>query len=340
MNLGYLEYIHKKWRDILVIGRTIEHEGRQYHILGMTLAEEAKLYIIEPYERKEEKEGLKRQGPRNQRRLLREQEETEPQLSYLHCREVCIGKKKLRIQGGTGSPLEHMEIQCDALQVFFDMLGAGWSVPDWLKETDFNNLQLVTLEVADIKRLPKYSPEMPITIKHDRSIIRHRLEKTVKLQVGKGKSFHFTDSYGEKVQCYINDIVLVDFWKDMEERFKDPRYTEHFSPEEIEEVKKRYCEALEQSCPKGMRYAVIECECSKKLHLEFYTKEYLKSYPKESSGSASALLINWKPEKEKGRHNLSLRGTAIQSPVAADTTEIPAELFYYQELLPEWEETV
>ena len=49
MNFALIENFHKKWRDILVIGKTIERDNKKYHIVGMTLADEAELYIIEPY---------------------------------------------------------------------------------------------------------------------------------------------------------------------------------------------------------------------------------------------------------------------------------------------------
>ena len=49
MKFQYLEAFHKNWNDILVIGRTIEQDDKRYHIAGMTLADESKLYIIEPY---------------------------------------------------------------------------------------------------------------------------------------------------------------------------------------------------------------------------------------------------------------------------------------------------
>ena len=49
MKFQYLEGFHKNWKDILVIGRTIERDDKKYHIVGMTLADEANLYIIEPY---------------------------------------------------------------------------------------------------------------------------------------------------------------------------------------------------------------------------------------------------------------------------------------------------
>ena len=53
MNFSILSDCHKKLQDILVIGKTIERNGRKYHILGMTLSDEVKLYIIEPYDKRE-----------------------------------------------------------------------------------------------------------------------------------------------------------------------------------------------------------------------------------------------------------------------------------------------
>lgn len=37
MNFSILSDCHKKWQDILVIGKTIERDGKKYHILGRTV---------------------------------------------------------------------------------------------------------------------------------------------------------------------------------------------------------------------------------------------------------------------------------------------------------------
>ena len=49
MKFSYLENAYRTWDDILVIGKTIERGNKKYHIIGMTLYSEAKLYIVEPY---------------------------------------------------------------------------------------------------------------------------------------------------------------------------------------------------------------------------------------------------------------------------------------------------
>lgn len=70
MNFSILSDCHKKLQDILVIGKTIERNGRKYHILSMTLSDEVKLYIIEPYDKRE---PINRKGIYNLRRILHDE---------------------------------------------------------------------------------------------------------------------------------------------------------------------------------------------------------------------------------------------------------------------------
>ena len=126
MNFSLLEGFHSKWQDILVIGKTTERNGIKYHIVGMTLSDEAKLYIIEPYI---EPESRNRKGIRNHRRVLKEHERHG--YSYLHCSDLCLGDVHLKIQGSMGSPMDSDNYRI--FQLFFDMMSAGWTVPEWLK---------------------------------------------------------------------------------------------------------------------------------------------------------------------------------------------------------------
>lgn len=93
----------------------------------MTLSDEAKLYIIEPYLKPESRN---RKGIRNHRRMLKEHERHG--YSYLHCSDLCLGDVHLKIQGGMGSPMDSDNY--GMIQLFFDMMDAGWTVPEWLKE--------------------------------------------------------------------------------------------------------------------------------------------------------------------------------------------------------------
>ncbi len=340
MNFLILEDLYKKWKEILVIGKTIERNNKKYHLIGMTLSEkenEAKLYIIEPYIEPKQNNQRKK-GIYNQRKILKEYEEIEH--DYLNCSEFKIGDNILKVQGGFGGCLKYSLNNYGEIQIFFDMINAGWVIPEWLKEEEWENLQLVTLDIVDIESLPKYSKEMPITITHHSSAIQHIVEKTITLDVGKKRNFSFIDNYGDKVQCYINNVTLIDMWKDMEERFNNPEYKKLVSQEQLEEMKKMSYEALECSCPKGMCYIGVEYECSKDISLQFYSKEFLKSLPKQSVGSSSVMGMVLKSDKKTGIHNLPLKGCAIQTAVSKDTTKIPAELFSYLEKVQEWIECI
>ena len=102
MDFRTLEEAHQTWQEIRVIGRTIERKGKKYHMVGMTLADEAKLYILEPYEESEHGRH-RRKGIRNHRRILKEQ--GNPDVCYLHCSDIYLGKERLQVQGGSSGPL-------------------------------------------------------------------------------------------------------------------------------------------------------------------------------------------------------------------------------------------
>ncbi len=96
------------------------------------------------------------------------------------------------------------------IQLFFDMMGAGWTVPEWLKDIDWGNLMLLTLNIAEVAKLPGFTPQLPMTITHRPNPIQYIIEKTVTLNVGKSHSFCFVDSHGDEVLCHINSVALID----------------------------------------------------------------------------------------------------------------------------------
>ena len=337
MSFLRLEAVHKMWNDVLVIGKTIERDSKKYHIVGMTSGDETKLYIIEPYS-EPENYSQEIKGIRNQRKIQKGHKEDE--VCYLHCSDFYLGEQRLQVQGGSGSSLRYLTGDYEVIKLFLDFLRAGWVIPEWLKNEEWYNLQLVTLRIADMENLPEYLPGMPITIKHSPNYIQHILEKTVTLNVGKSRSFSFVDNYGDQVQCFINNVTLIDVWKDADKQFSDPKYTERVSEEQLQEIKDQYYKSLEQSCPKGMCYIGVEYECSKDINLQFYSKEFLKSVPIPQQGSSSFLMMRLKPEKDVGTHNLPLKGNVILTAVSPDTSKIPAELFLYIEKVDGWEENV
>lgn len=87
MKFTYIENAHKMLNDILVIGKTIERDNKKFHMIGMTLADEARLYIIEPYN-EPMNYGSKIMGIRNQRKILKASRANDiREDTYLHCSE-------------------------------------------------------------------------------------------------------------------------------------------------------------------------------------------------------------------------------------------------------------
>ena len=107
MRFSWLEGVSKKWKEILVIGRTLERDGKKYHMVGMTMEEEtARLYIIEPYEERNCHQPKKK---RTQRQLIREQEIENG--CYSNCREFRIGNKKLCTQSRSEEHTSELQSQ-------------------------------------------------------------------------------------------------------------------------------------------------------------------------------------------------------------------------------------
>ena len=157
MKFSYLEDVHKMWNDIIVIGKTIKRDNKKFHIIGMTLDNEAKLCIIEPYNESENCSN-KIKGARNQRKVLKENRENDVrEETYLHRGDFYLGNQRLQVRSGSGGSLKYDTDNYETIQVFFNMLDAGWQIPEWLK-----------------------------------------------------------NDYGDKVQCFINNVTLLNVWKDTE----------------------------------------------------------------------------------------------------------------------------
>ncbi|MBD5525326.1 MAG: hypothetical protein HDR04_13090 [Lachnospiraceae bacterium] len=118
MKLLYLEDVYKAWNDILVIGKTIERDNKKFHIVGMTLGDEAELYIIEPYH-EPENDSNRKKGVRNQRKILKGNTGSEVSKdSYLQCSEICLGNQRLQVRSGSGSSLKYSTEDYEAIKFF------------------------------------------------------------------------------------------------------------------------------------------------------------------------------------------------------------------------------
>lgn len=302
-------------------------------MVGITLGEEETiLYILEP-EPSVPNQRRAYKAKTNRQNILKRVERPVDH-SCIQCNQIKIGSRTIQIKGGTAGSIGHAESEPGVFQLFFTMLSAGWKVPEWLKKLDWAELRLVKLELVDVKRLPSYTPDVPIVLHFRTDCAAHLAKKTVTLTVNQPTSFEFICHTGEKVQCHINSVSLSDPWAEAEQKFQDPRYLEHFSPEQVEALRANFFADLAENCPKGMCYLAVEYECEKDLSLEFYSKAYLKAPVHHTS---SSLFFVARPDKRVGTHGMPLKAYILNEPMVRDVEKIPAELLVYYEPIPEFE---
>ena len=125
MKFTWLEQACRSWRDIRVIGKSLQQGDRRYHIAGMALGKEARLYVLGPYLETDEP----RRPARTQRQLQRGIGTWD---TYLGLEEIRIGTRRLRVEGSTGQPLLVNHFLSEEIWVLYEFLRAGWEVPGWL----------------------------------------------------------------------------------------------------------------------------------------------------------------------------------------------------------------
>ena len=116
MNFEYFQMLinQAEYDEIKVIGKDIEKDEQQYHIIGMTLKDKkASLYVLEvPDYLLCREEDLEEETPwiraeRTHRKSMKESMEREKKQSlFLHIREIQNGEKKVEIAGGQSGALK------------------------------------------------------------------------------------------------------------------------------------------------------------------------------------------------------------------------------------------
>lgn len=336
MNFEYLQTLisNTEFDEIKVIGQDIKKDNRCYHIIGMTLKDKkATLHVLELSDGlSEEEQVFKVEIPRAS--LKKSMEEQRNQSFFMHIREFQNGKNVYETAGATGSSLRYSNY-AEAYLLFFKMMNAGWKVSETSPFYDVS-WELCTLTQIEFREefehLPEWTKDMQVLV--DSVPESYPIELPVVLKCGESKEVHFLLADKKEAVCYINNVYLIDMWEEEEKRFSDPVYKErmlqHISEAEFEEMKEQFFQILEESCPKGKCYVGIEYECTEAdINLKFYDRAYLDQKPEAKGGSASALLMQLKPDSEIGAHGLKLYGDVIQKPLEKETEEIEAELFSY-----------
>jgi hypothetical protein len=118
----------------------------------------------------------------------------------------------------------------------------------------------------------------------------------------------------------------MDIYETFNEKFNDPRITAQFDAEQINQMRRETESSFSKICPRGMFLPVIEYECEDAISLQFYHSDDLDQEPVQN---ASAVGFIMGTDKTAGKWGQRVKASVVQSPVPADTKEIPMELFQY-----------
>lgn len=337
MNFNIFNHYYKEsnYDEIKVIGKEIQKEGKPYHIIGMTLKDgNARLYVLELTTPLSEMEPWREKTPRES---LKESMESDRNHSFfMHIREFRDGDTVYETAGAASGAIEQGDF-AEAYMLFSRMYEAGWSISKesafW--EMPWENISVTNIELhEEYEKLPEWGEDMEALIYPVPANVA--IEKPITLECGKTKEINFSLKSGKKTICYINKVELMDVWADQEKKFAEDSYREkmlrHMSEQEFEQMKEQFWKVLEEHCPRGKHFMAIEYECSEDVSLNFYEKEYLDTVPKPREGSASAMFMRVKPDREIGTHGYKLRGAVIQKPLNGDEKMLEAELFSYSEI--------
>lgn len=341
MNLRYFQKLisRAEFDEIKIIGQDIKKENRWYHIIGMTLKDKkAALYVLELSDcSPEEPAFYKEETPRMS--LKNNMKNERNQSFFMHISEFQNAGKIYETAGANAGPLKNSDY-CEAYLLFMKMSAAGWmvSAESPFYEISWELLTVINIELRDeFEHLPEWTEDMQVLVNSVPE--SYALEMPVLLECGKRQELKFLLEDKKEAICYINKVCLVDIWEEEKKRFSDAAYKErmlsHMTENEFEQMKEQFFQVLEEHCPKGKCYVGIEYECTEEdIALKFYDKEYLDKKPEPKEGSATALLMRIKPDKEVGVHGLKLRAEVIQKPVERETEAIESELFSYYKMIP------
>lgn len=202
---------------------------------------------------------------------------------------------------------------------------------DKLENRDLNGFYLmeITLE-GTFSAFPFYGCRNwnIVMYLHD-TVFSYPTRKKIKLQFEKkqNRSYTLQGSNGEFYSFYIHNAYLYDVWAEQEKLFQDPRYLEHMTLDELEKMKREYYSNLEEICPKGYYFPIVEYETEAFLSFDLYSSDWLQQPPLHSN---RAMLFFASPEEKTGRHGLPLKAVLLQYPVLPGTKDLNTELIIYK----------
>ncbi|MDE7312973.1 MAG: hypothetical protein K2N87_15350 [Eubacterium sp.] len=339
-----------QYEELKVIGKDAFMGGKQVHVIAMVRKEdETTLFIMSKAQGEMQKQE---EPPKPNRQLLKDYVQND----FASVSKLEMDGRTFRSRSAQSGRLQACDL--DSLLILAKFMEAGWSLPQGheLLETDWEQIEVMRCifhptrkklpdwDNADVKvtwsaQLKQHFIEMPVTLELEDTKEDGTYERELSFMVSQD------DGTKKEAVCYINRIRLVDIWAEEEARYEDPEYRrqvlEHVTEEEWEQLRQSSAKALENVCPRGMYFLVIEYECTLDLSLQFYLSDFLQAVPTFTEGEGESMLFGVQTGQERqGSHGMLLKEALIQQPISGEVTELSVELFAAGEYIPEEEEKV
>lgn len=330
--------------EIQIIGKDVDIDGEPFHIAAMArCGQEVKLFVLSRCQSFEEMNSsgyCSLDGKTNRERMKRTVC-NDGQFTFL--KEIRQGDNIITFRSAATGNIENGDY-AQTYVLFMRLMDAGWEPEKQspFYEMNWKNIALTEAALAgEFDVLPKLdlsADGVPAVGMTSPGADTGLLSIPVLLETGKEQNVPFIMKDNTQAVCYINRVFSQDMWEEQERQFADEEYRgkmlQHMSEEQLNEMKERLDAALENICPRGKHFLVVEYECSEDVSLEFYGKDCLDAVPKPSKGSASMIMMHTKPDKSTGIHGLKLRACVVETPVEPGSNELEAELFSYARVIP------
>lgn len=321
-----------KFDESLLLGKEISISGIPVWLAGVFRKERSLfLYLFAEAEDDSRQQELRRKADKKRMRgtltkreeLLLELEGQEDSILDL-VRGIRVKGKEYEFSSGTGSRLE--EYSWEGRMLLYYLLEQGLAF-GFLEERRLPSVQYVefTLE-GEYDSIPftrKDLGRMEImeAPRWHRVPVKRKIKLSIGPQPARMQRF-FCEPLQRDVEYCINQILLVDGWSELKEKYDKMQKEGLFSSREEYEM---FISHLRQICPPGMRNVAVEYECEEAT-LEFYAKEQLKEKVKIQDGAVAFFLLAGGSSQKEGIHGQKLRSCMVQYPVAPAAREIELEL--------------
>lgn len=340
MNLEALQSNLPHVENIQVLGKTISVLEHFYHVVGVFQEENQNVLAVLGIRTGVPVAHKLPQTPRQNRK----QQDTEGGF-FPSCSQVVFGDRSYSATCSSGEWLKNSP-RAEAL--LFEFFRAGWRVPggDPFLSLDLEELTLTQIYLERGAFSLPDERKGPLSFVFSQNDFSHLLEIPVTLRVCEDCDIAvpFTLEDGRPCICYIQRVSLMDPWKDAEEEYQD--LVQQLGQERARQQWLQWEEAMENTCPRGMRLLQVEYETTlPDVYLTFLSKEYLDRpiVPiKGRSGTFSVIgyLSVCFSSDPPGKHGGMRRRDTPPIPMSPDTTEVEAELFEYHQQFPKWTLTV